>query len=137
MEMPHPTILAAAGCWAVWAVGGAQAVALAGLRRFFDTDGAALTPVDMITEGLATSMSRPPSDCTVRGWASSAKQGQPRSLSSPITPPTRCLAAADLVSQAEHDELTASVGHSSEDWPMPPPTPNWLASCRLRCTANG
>src|ERR1700739_1486819 len=49
--LPHPTILAAArvlGGDAVWAVGGARAVA----RRAYggtDTDGAELTPVDMLT----------------------------------------------------------------------------------------
>ncbi|CPA01605.1 histidinol dehydrogenase [Mycobacterium tuberculosis] len=49
--MPHPTILAAArllGVDEVWAVGGAQAVALLAYGGT-DTDGAALTPVDMIT----------------------------------------------------------------------------------------
>src|SRR4029079_9788885 len=49
--LPHPTILAAAallGVEEVWAVGGAQAVALMAYGRN-DPDGAHLAPVDMIT----------------------------------------------------------------------------------------
>ncbi len=49
--LPHPTILAAArllGVDEVWAVGGAQAVALMAYGGV-DTDGAELAPVDMIT----------------------------------------------------------------------------------------
>ena len=49
--LPHPTILAAAallGVDEVWAVGGAQAVALLAYGGT-DTDGAELAPVDMIT----------------------------------------------------------------------------------------
>ncbi|MGV0602796.1 histidinol dehydrogenase, partial [Mycolicibacterium pulveris] len=49
--LPHPTILAAAallGVDEVWAVGGAQAVALMAYGGT-DTEGAELAPVDMIT----------------------------------------------------------------------------------------
>ncbi|MGH3597565.1 MAG: histidinol dehydrogenase, partial [Mycobacterium sp.] len=49
--LPHPTILAAArllGVDEVWAVGGAQAVALLAYGGV-DTDGAELAPVDMVT----------------------------------------------------------------------------------------
>src|SRR5690606_34801974 len=49
--LPHPTILAAAallGVDEVWAVGGAQGVALLSYGGT-DTDGAELAPVDMIT----------------------------------------------------------------------------------------
>src|SRR3954454_6825049 len=49
--LPHPTILAAAkllGVEEVWAVGGAQAVALLTYGGI-DTDGAELAPVDMVT----------------------------------------------------------------------------------------
>lgn len=49
--LPHPTILAAArllGVEEVWAVGGAQGVALLA-HGGTDTDGAELAPVDMIT----------------------------------------------------------------------------------------
>src|SRR5882757_4072054 len=49
--LPHPTILAAAallGVEEMWAVGGAQAVALLAYGGT-DTDGAELAPVDMIT----------------------------------------------------------------------------------------
>ncbi len=48
---PHPTVLAAAallGVDEVWAVGGAQAVALLAFGGT-DTDGSALHPVDMVT----------------------------------------------------------------------------------------
>ncbi|MGH8920359.1 MAG: histidinol dehydrogenase, partial [Actinomycetes bacterium] len=48
---PHPTVLAAAallGIDEVWAVGGAQAVALLGYGGT-DTDGVPLDPVDMVT----------------------------------------------------------------------------------------
>ena len=49
--LPHPTILAAAallGVDEVWAVGGAQAVALLAYGGT-DTDGGELDPVDMVT----------------------------------------------------------------------------------------
>src|SRR6185437_6505171 len=55
-SLPHPTVLAAAallGVDEVWAVGGAQAVALLAYGGT-DTDGTPLDPVDMVTRPSTT-----------------------------------------------------------------------------------
>lgn len=45
--------------------------------------------------------------------------------------------AADLISQAEHDEMAGSVLVTpARTWPRPP-TRNWPPSCRPPCTASG
>jgi histidinol dehydrogenase len=90
--LPHPTILATArllGVEHVWAVGGAQAVALLAYGGI-DTDGAELAPVDMIT-GPGTSTSPRPSGCAAPRSASTPKPGRPKSPSLPIAPPIRCM----------------------------------------------
>jgi len=87
--LPHPTILAAArllGVEEVWAVGGAQAVALLAYGGT-DTDGVELAPVDMITG---------PGNIYVAAI-----------LADHTADPAHV--AADLISQAEHDEMAASV----------------------------
>ncbi|PXY27280.1 histidinol dehydrogenase [Prauserella muralis] len=107
---PHPTILAAAallGVDEVWAVGGAQAVALLAYGGT-DTDGSPLEPVDMVTGPgniyltAAKRMLR-----GVIGIDSEAGPTEIAILADDTADPAHV--AADLVSQAEHDTLAASV----------------------------
>jgi histidinol dehydrogenase len=108
--LPHPTILAAArllGVDDVWAVGGAQAVALMAYGGV-DTDGAELTPVDMITGPgniYVTAAKR-----LVRSRVGIDAEAGPTEiaiLADGTADPEHV--AADLISQAEHDEMAASV----------------------------
>ncbi|RLK62235.1 histidinol dehydrogenase [Actinokineospora cianjurensis] len=107
---PHPAILAAAallGVDEVWAVGGAQAVALLA-HGGTDTDGAALDPVDMITGPgniYVTAAKR-----LLRGLIGIDSEAGPTEiaiLADAGADPVHV--AADLISQAEHDPLAASV----------------------------
>ncbi|CKQ30528.1 histidinol dehydrogenase [Mycobacterium tuberculosis] len=108
--MPHPTILAAArllGVDEVWAVGGAQAVALLAYGGT-DTDGAALTPVDMITGPGNIYVTAAKRLCRSRvGIDAEAGPTEIAILADHTADPVHV--AADLISQAEHDELAASV----------------------------
>jgi histidinol dehydrogenase len=108
--LPHPTILAAArllGVDEVWAVGGAQAVALLAYGGT-DTDGAELAPVDMITGPgniYVTAAKR-----LVRSRVGIDAEAGPTEiaiLADHTADPA--LVAADLISQAEHDEMAGSV----------------------------
>ncbi|MDQ3760506.1 MAG: histidinol dehydrogenase [Actinomycetota bacterium] len=108
--LPHPTVLAAAallGIEEVWAVGGAQAIALLAYGGT-DTDGAALKPVDMITGPgniYVTAAKR-----ALRGVIGIDAEAGPTEitiLADGSADPVHV--AADLVSQAEHDTLAASV----------------------------
>ncbi|MFI5609779.1 histidinol dehydrogenase [Amycolatopsis sp. NPDC051903] len=108
--LPHPTILAAAallGVDEVWAVGGAQAVALLAYGGT-DTDGAELTPVDIVTGPgniYLTAAKR-----LVRGVIGIDSEAGPTEiaiLADETADPVHV--AADLISQAEHDPLAASV----------------------------
>ncbi len=108
--LPHPTILAAAallGVDEVWAVGGAQAVALLAYGGI-DTDGAELEPVDMVTGPgnlyltAAKRLLR-----GVIGIDSEAGTTEIAVLADASADPTHV--AADLISQAEHDPSAASV----------------------------
>jgi histidinol dehydrogenase len=108
--LPHPTILAAArllGVDEVWAVGGAQAVALMTYGGV-DTDGAELAPVDMITGPgniYVTAAKR-----LVRSRVGIDAEAGPTEiaiLADDTADPEHV--AADLISQAEHDEMAASV----------------------------
>src|ERR1700759_3078117 len=108
--LPHPTILAAArmlGVDEVWAVGGAQAVALLAYGGV-DTDGAELAPVDMITGPgniYATAAKRL---CRSRvGIDAEAGPTEIAILADHTADPA--YVAADLISQAEHDEMAGSV----------------------------
>ena len=102
---PHPTILAACGLLGVtevWAVGGAQAVAL---MVYGDTD---LEPVDMITGPgniYVTAAKR-----LVRGVVGIDAEAGPTEIAiiadADADPD---YIAADMVSQAEHDPAAASV----------------------------
>jgi histidinol dehydrogenase len=108
--LPHPTILAAAellGVEEVWAVGGAQAVALLAYGGT-DTDGAGLVPVDMVTGPgniFLTAAKR-----MLRGLIGIDNEAGPTEiaiLADETAVPAHV--AADLISQAEHDPLAASV----------------------------
>ncbi|MCO1655934.1 histidinol dehydrogenase [Pseudonocardia humida] len=108
--LPHPTVLSAAallGVEEVWAVGGAQAVALLA-HGGTDTDGAELEPVDMITGPgniYVTAAKR-----LVRGLVgidAEAGTTEIAVLADATADPVHV--AADLISQAEHDPNAASV----------------------------
>lgn len=107
---PHPTILAACsllGVDEVWAVGGAQGVALLAYGGT-DVDGNDLDPVDLITGPgniYVTAAKR-----IVRGVVGIDSEAGPTEiaiLADDSADPA--LIAADLISQAEHDVLAASV----------------------------
>ncbi|MGH4026027.1 MAG: histidinol dehydrogenase [Pseudonocardiaceae bacterium] len=108
--LPHPTVLAAAALLEVdevWAVGGAQAVALLGFGGT-DTDGTRLDPVDMVTgpgNVYVTAAKR-----VLRGQIGIDSEAGPTEiaiLADSGADPVHV--AADLISQAEHDTLAASV----------------------------
>ncbi|MDI3315706.1 MAG: histidinol dehydrogenase [Mycobacterium sp.] len=107
---PHPTILAAArllGVAEVWAVGGAQAVALLAYGGT-DTDGAELAPVDMITGPGNIYVTAAKRLCRSRvGIDAEAGPTEIAILADHTADPAHV--AADLISQAEHDEMAASV----------------------------
>jgi histidinol dehydrogenase len=108
--LPHPTILAAAAMLdvdEVWAVGGAQAVALLAYGGT-DTDGAELEPVDMVTGpgNIYTTAAKR----LLRGLIGIDAEAGPTEiaiLADATADPVHV--AADLVSQAEHDPQAASV----------------------------
>lgn len=108
--LPHPTILAAAallGVDEVWAVGGAQAVALLAYGGT-DTDGAELAPVDMITGPGNIYVTAAKRICRSQvGIDSEAGPTEIAILADHTADPVHV--AADLISQAEHDEMAASV----------------------------
>jgi len=108
--LPHPTILAAAallGVEEVWAVGGAQAVALLAYGGS-DTDGAPLEPVDMVTgpgNVYVTAAKR-----LLRGLVGiDAEAGTTEIAVLADHTADAGHVAADLISQAEHDPNAASV----------------------------
>ncbi|OPX11270.1 histidinol dehydrogenase [Mycobacterium sp. AT1] len=108
--LPHPTILAAArllGVDEVWAVGGAQGVALLA-NGGTDTDGAELAPVDMITGPGNIYVTAAKRICRSQvGIDSEAGPTEIAILADHSADPVHV--AADLISQAEHDEMAASV----------------------------
>jgi histidinol dehydrogenase len=108
--LPHPTVLAAAamlGVDEVWAVGGAQAVALLA-HGGLDTDGTELEPVDIVTgpgNVYTTAAKR-----LLRGLIGIDAEAGPTEiaiLADAGADPAHV--AADLISQAEHDTQAASV----------------------------
>jgi histidinol dehydrogenase len=108
--LPHPTVLAACallGVEEVWGVGGAQAVALLAYGGT-DTDGSELTPVDMVTGPgniYLTAAKR-----LLRGLVGIDAEAGPTEiavLADETADPVHV--AADLISQAEHDTLAASI----------------------------
>ena len=108
--LPHPTILAAAallGVDEVWAVGGAQGVALLAYGGT-DTDGAELAPVDMITGPGNIYVTAAKRICRSQvGIDAEAGPTEIAILADHSADPVHI--AADLISQAEHDEMAASV----------------------------
>ena len=118
--LPHPTILAAAallGVDEVWAVGGAQAVALLAYGGT-DTDGTGasrapgngteLVPVDMITGPGNIYVTAAKRICRSQvGIDAEAGPTEIAILADHSADPAHV--AADLISQAEHDEMAASV----------------------------
>ncbi|BAX92405.1 histidinol dehydrogenase [Mycobacterium shigaense] len=108
--LPHPTILAAArllGVDEVWAVGGAQAVALLAYGGT-DTDGGELTPVDMITGPGNIYVTAAKRLCRSQvGIDAEAGPTEIAILADHTADPVHV--AADLISQAEHDEMAGSV----------------------------
>lgn len=104
---PHPTILAACsilGVDEVWAVGGAQAVALLA----YGDDEAQLEPVDMITGpgNIFVAAAKRVVNGAV-GIDAEAGPSEIAVLADDTADPL--YVAADLISQAEHDENAASV----------------------------
>ncbi|MCW2650695.1 MAG: histidinol dehydrogenase [Mycobacterium sp.] len=108
--LPHPTILAASrllGVDEVWAVGGAQAVALLAYGGT-DTDGAELAAVDMITGPGNIFVTAAKRICrSVVGIDAEAGPTEIAILADHTADPVHI--AADLISQAEHDQMAASV----------------------------
>ena len=108
--LPHPTILAAArllGVDEVWAVGGAQAVALLAYGGT-DTDNTELAPVDMITGPGNIYVTAAKRLCRSRvGIDAEAGPTEIAILADHTADPAHV--AADLISQAEHDEMAGSV----------------------------
>ncbi|MFI6431674.1 histidinol dehydrogenase [Rhodococcus oryzae] len=116
--LPHPTILAAAellGVDEVWAVGGGQAVALLAYGGTDVTrdgtavsDGAELAPVDLITGPGNIYVTAAKRLC--RGLVGIDAEAGPTEiaiLADHTADPVHV--AADLISQAEHDVMAASV----------------------------
>jgi histidinol dehydrogenase len=110
--LPHPTILAAAallGVDEVWAVGGAQAVALLSYGGT-DVDAAAteLAPVDMITGPGNIYVTAAKRLCrAVVGIDAEAGPTEIAILADHTADAVHV--AADMISQAEHDVMAASV----------------------------
>jgi histidinol dehydrogenase len=108
--LPHPTILAATallGVDEVWAVGGAQSVALLAYGGT-DTDGSELAPVDMITGPGNIYVTAAKRICRSQvGIDAEAGPTEIAILADHTADPAHV--AADLISQAEHDEMAASV----------------------------
>jgi len=108
--LPHPTILAAArllGVDEVWAVGGAQSIALLAYGGT-DTDRAELAPVDMITGPGNIYVTAAKRICrSLVGIDAEAGPTEIAILADQTADPVHV--AADLISQAEHDEMAASV----------------------------
>jgi histidinol dehydrogenase len=105
--LPHPTILAACallGVTEVYAVGGAQAVALAA----YGDAGAGIEPVDVVTGPGNVYVAA--AKRLVRGVVGIDAEAGPTEiavLADATADPVHV--AADLISQAEHDTLAASV----------------------------
>ncbi|BAU96437.1 histidinol dehydrogenase [Corynebacterium suranareeae] len=104
---PHPTILAACsilGVDEVWAVGGAQAVALLA----YGDEAADLEPVDMVTGPgniFVTAAKR-----LVRGVVGTDSEAGPTEIAVLADGSANAVNIAyDLISQAEHDVMAASV----------------------------
>ena len=119
----------------MWAVGGAQAIALLAYGGT-DTDGAELAPVDMITGPGNIYVTAAKRICRSQvGIDAEAGPTEIAILADHTADPVHV--AADLISQAEHDEMAASVLVTRvPSWPTPP-TVNSPHNWRPPCTASG
>ncbi|MET0196451.1 MAG: histidinol dehydrogenase, partial [Rhodococcus fascians] len=108
--LPHPTILAAAqllGVEEVWAVGGGQGIALLTYGGT-DVDGTELEPVDLITGPGNIYVTAAKRLCrSLIGIDSEAGPTEIAVLADSTADPVHV--AADMISQAEHDVMAASV----------------------------
>lgn len=108
--LPHPTILAAAcllGAHEVWAVGGAQGIALLA-HGGTDTTGEELEPVDMITGPGNIYVTAAKRLCrSLVGIDAEAGPTEIAILADETADAVHVV--ADLISQAEHDVMAASV----------------------------
>lgn len=107
--LPHPTILAACGLLGVtevYAAGGAQAVAM--FAYGVETDGAVLRPVNMVTGPgniYVTAAKR-----MLKGLIGIDSEAGPTEIAILADDSAKAaLVASDLISQAEHDVIAASV----------------------------
>ena len=107
--LPHPTILAACGLLGVtevYAAGGAQAVAM--FAYGVETDGAVLQPVNMVTGPgniYVTAAKR-----LLKGHIGIDSEAGPTEIAILADDSAKAaLVASDLISQAEHDVIAASV----------------------------
>lgn len=111
--LPHPTVLAVCqmlGVDEVWAVGGGQAIAL----MAYGDDDAELAPVDMITGPgniFVTAAKR-----LVRGVVGTDAEAGPTEIAILADDTANPVYVAyDLISQAEHDPMAASVLITASD----------------------
>jgi histidinol dehydrogenase len=107
--LPHPTILAACGLLGVtevYAAGGAQAVAM--FAYGVETEGAVLRPVNMVTGPgniYVTAAKR-----MLKGLIGIDSEAGPTEIAILADDSAKAaLVASDLISQAEHDVIAASV----------------------------
>ncbi|MCD1285165.1 histidinol dehydrogenase [Brevibacterium sp. GP-SGM9] len=106
--LPHPTVLATArllGVEEVWAMGGAQAV---GALAFGFDDEEVLEPVDLIT-GPGNAYVAAAKSLVRSQVGIDAVAGPTEIIILADSTANPAFVAADLISQAEHDELAASV----------------------------
>ena len=137
--LPHPTILAAArllGVDEVWAVGGAQAVALLAYGGT-DTDGAELAPVDMITGPGNIYVTAAKRLCRSQvGIDAEAGPTEIAILADHTADPGARGRRPDQPGRTRRDGRQRAGDRQAWSWPTPP-TPNWRPSCRPPCTASG
>lgn len=106
--LPHPTVLATAsilGVDEVWAMGGAQAI---GALAYGLDDDEELAPVDLIT-GPGNAYVAAAKSLMRSQVGIDAVAGPTEIIILADSTADRSFVAADLISQAEHDELAASV----------------------------
>ncbi len=137
--LPHPTILAAAallGVDEVWAVGGAQAVALLAYGGT-DTDGAELAPVDMITGPGNIYVTAAKRICRSQvGIDAEAGPDRDRDPGRPHRRPGARRRRSDQPGRARRDGGQRARHRQRASWPTPP-TANSRTSWRPPCTASG
>ena len=137
--LPHPTILAAArllGVDEVWAVGGAQAVALLAYGGT-DTDGVELAPVDMITGPGNIYVTAAKRICPLAGrHRRRGRAHRDRDPGRPHRRPRACGRRPDQPGRARRDGRQRARHRQRRAWPTPP-TANSRLSWRPPCTGSG